>query len=524
MADRYQNRAYPAGDGYDRGAGSRGPGNAESDPLAELARLIGQTDPFGTRPMSRANLPTQPPARPSEPGPAEGDYQDGDPDGYQDSYYEASEPEEVPPPAPPSWMQRAATRQEAPPAPREDDYPNAVHPLHRYAAAHPPAEPDYDHAQYDHGQYDHGQYDHGKSFAEPSHEADPSRYDEALYGSFDSGTQHAQHDQGYGDDGYGYEDDQQFEDQPEPKRRGDMIKVAAVLALAVFGVGGAFAYRTYTGRVRSGEPPIIRADTGPTKIIPAQADATAKVPDRMAISDGTEKIVSREETPMDPGSARQPGPRVVFPPLTQNGNAPLPATITPGGPAPAAGSPNGTFTNNEPHQVRTVTVRQDAANSGTPPAAAPPAAAPARPSSRTAAASPIRPSAGNPNAANANGPLSLAPQGEASAAPEPPVRMAATNPTQMVPSAPSPAAAGGGYLVQVSSQSSEAEAQASYKMLQSKYPSVLRSHAPVIRRAELSGDKVVYRAMVGPFGSSAEASQFCGSLKSAGGQCLIHRN
>lgn len=517
MADRYQNRAFPAGDGYDRGAGSRGPGNSESDPLAELARLIGQTDPFGTKPMSRANLPTQPPARSSDRAPAHDDYQDGDPDGYQDSYYVDSEPEQAPSPAPPSWMQRAATRQEAPPP--EDDYPSAVHPLHRYAAAHPPAEPDYDDAQYDRGQYDHGQ-----SFAEPAHEADPSRYDEALYGSFDSGAQHAQHDQGYGDDGYGYEDDQQFDEQSEPKRRGGLITVAAVLALAVFGVGGAFAYRTYTGRVRSSEPPIIRADTGPTKIIPAPNDVTAKVPDRMAISDGTEKIVSREETPIDPASVRPSGPRVVFPPLTQNGSAPLPATITPGGPAPSAGAPNGTFTNNEPHQVRTVTVRQDTAASGTPAAAAPPAAAPlARPSSRTATASP-RPSAGNPNAANANGPLSLAPQGEASAAPEQPVRMASTNPTQMVPSAPSPAAAGGGYLVQVSSQSSEAEAQASYKMLQSKYPSVLGSHAPVIRRAELSGDKVVYRAMVGPFGSSAEASQFCGSLKTAGGQCLVHRN
>ena len=502
MAERYQNRAFPAGDGYDRRAGARGPANAESDPLAELARLIGQTDPFGTKPMSRANLPVQPPARSSGPAPVEDDYQDD----YQDSYYEDSEPEQVPPPAPPSWMQRAAARHEAPPPPPQDDYPSAVHPLHRYAAAHPPAEPDYDEAQYDQGQ----------GYAEPGHEPDLSRYDEALYGSFDSGAQ--QHDQGYGDDAYDYEDDQQYEEQPLPKRRGGMITVAAVLALAVFGVGGAFAYRTYTGRAHGGEPPIIRADTGPTKIIPVSADTTAKVPDRMAITDGTEKIVSREETPIDPGSVRPPGPRVVFPPLTQNGSAPLPPSIVPGGSAAAA--PSATFTNNEPHQVRTVTVRQDAVASGTPAAAVPPAPFPARPSSHTAAASPRSP-AGNPNAANANGPLSLAPQGEA---PEAPVRMAATNPTQMVPSAPAPAATSGGYLVQVSSQSSEAEAHASYKMLQSKYPSVLGSHAPVIRRAELSGDKVVYRAMVGPFSSSAEASQFCGSLKSAGGQCLIHRN
>jgi hypothetical protein len=30
--------------------------------------------------------------------------------------------------------------------------------------------------------------------------------------------------------------------------------------------------------------------------------------------------------------------------------------------------------------------------------------------------------------------------------------------------------------------------------------------------------------MVGPFGSSDEASQFCGNLKTAGGQCVVQRN
>jgi cell division protein FtsN len=42
-----------------------------------------------------------------------------------------------------------------------------------------------------------------------------------------------------------------------------------------------------------------------------------------------------------------------------------------------------------------------------------------------------------------------------------------------------------------------------------------------IRRADLGSKGVYYRAMVGPFGSSAEASQLCQSLKSAGASCLI---
>ena len=81
-----------------------------------------------------------------------------------------------------------------------------------------------------------------------------------------------------------------------------------------------------------------------------------------------------------------------------------------------------------------------------------------------------------------------------------------------------------GYLVQVSTQTNEADAQASFRALQSKFPNVLGSKSPVIKRADLGEKGVYYRAMVGPFGSPDEASQFCGSLKTAGGQCVVQRN
>jgi hypothetical protein len=56
MADRYQDRPFPAHDDYGRGSDQHGQ-KGESDPLAELARLIGQTDPFA---MGRANPKPQP--------------------------------------------------------------------------------------------------------------------------------------------------------------------------------------------------------------------------------------------------------------------------------------------------------------------------------------------------------------------------------------------------------------------------------------------------------------------------------
>ena len=57
MADRYQDKSFTADDDYDRGS-QHAPAKGESDPLAELARLIGQTDPFSS--FGRANQPMPP--------------------------------------------------------------------------------------------------------------------------------------------------------------------------------------------------------------------------------------------------------------------------------------------------------------------------------------------------------------------------------------------------------------------------------------------------------------------------------
>ncbi|MGB9118281.1 SPOR domain-containing protein [Bradyrhizobium sp.] len=488
MADRYQDRPFPAEDDYDRG-GSHSAAREESDPLAELARLIGQTDPFAT--MGRANLPVQPRA---------GEFDRHDQQDPQDPYGLPPETDDGPAPGPPSWMQRAA-RQETPAPPQE--YPSAVHPLHRYVAAPPAPEPDYDQAP---------------PFADADHERDLSRYDDALYGDLDSGAADPQHDPAYADDAYAYQDGYGDGAEDEvPKRRGGMATVIVVLALAVLGTGGAFAYRTYMGSVRSGEPPIIRADAGPTKIVPAPADGSTKVPDRMSSGAGTEKIVPREEAPVDVNA--RSGPRVVFPPLNQNGNPPATASVAPS--APPANSGNGTLPNNEPRKIRTFSVRGDQADAAAAPVTAtPPAAAKSTATARAAAAAPRAPSAANASATNGNSPLSLSPQAAQPAA-EPLTRVAATNPAQ---TAPSGGGGSGGYLVQVSSQRNEADAQASYRALQGKFPAVLGSRAPVIKRADLGEKGIYYRAMVGPFGSPDEASQFCGSLKSAGGQCVVQRN
>jgi hypothetical protein len=412
---------------------------------------------------------------------------------------EVSQRQEIPQRQEVSQRQEVPQRQELPPVEYPQEYPNAVHPLHRHASPRGAPEP---------------RYHEAPPFADDDQEPepDPSRYDEALYGQLDAGAQEPQYDQAYAeeDDAYSYQDgygDGDGIEERVPRRSRGIMTIAIVLALAVVGTGAAFAYRTFVGASRSGEPPIIRADAGPTKIVPSPADATTKLPDRMVAGDGTEKIVPREEAPVDVNA--RSGPRVVFPQLNQNPNPPPASSVASTALPPASGG-NGTLASNEPRKIRTLSVRGDQPDAAATPVGAPP---PAKPTP-----TPPTRSLANANASTANAPLALTPQQSAVPVVEPRTRVAATTPTDQA------APTGGGYLVQVSSQRNEADAQASFKALQGKFPAVLGSKDPVIKRADLGEKGVYYRAMVGPFGSSDEASQFCGTLKTAGGQCVVQKN
>lgn len=493
MANRYQNRPFPADDEYGREAQSRTKG--EGDPLAELARLIGQTDPFAGNSRSAPQTPRQ----------AEPAYQD-------ESDYE-QEPVQ---PGPPPWMQRVAT-----PEPQQHEFEN-LHPVQRYGVQHPEpqhleSEADYHQAPGFAAHADHQPQDYQGQYDQAHEQYDPNRYDDALYGHADGArAQHPQDDQ-YQDDPYVYQDGY-AEQEEAPKRRSGMATVAVVLALAVVGTGAAFAYRTFMGSSRTGEPPVIKAEPGPNKIVPPSATASADgkpIQDRLS-GTAPERLVSREEQPVNVQDATKAGPRVVFPPLNQNANPPSTASVSPSN-KPMVG--NGAMQNgDEPRKIRTFAVKGDQSDAGATPAAR---QAPARivaPAAVPAAAPAAAPRATNANA-SLNAPMSLSPQTPPPASPAP-SRMASTNPTQQA----APVASGGGYVVQVSSQRSEGDAQASFRALQGKFPSVLGSRAPLIKKADLGDKGTYYRAMVGPFGSQDEASQLCGNLKSAGGQCVVQRN
>lgn len=492
MADDHTQRPYRSNEPQPRNAPSATPGPS-SDPLAELARLIGQNDPFAE--FGR--------------------------DGGR----------RAPPQPAPEWSVPPAT----PPAAQNfggNDYyaastaPAASQPVSETPHYGAPARQAYDSPPYTAG-------------ADLYHtESERPGYAAATAGGYmaDPYQQSQMHQAG--------EEEDIYDDIPPPRRRMGIMAIAAVFALAVIGTAGAFGYRALFGSSgASGPPPVIKADTAPSKIVPATASnklITDRVPDHAQ----DEKLVSREEKPVEVKS----DPPAAAMLQTQDG-APSAANQAALGSGVIAG---------EPKKIRTIAIHPDqpgmgegqpvAAIAAAPPpvqrAAAPSGNKPAAPQPRVAASSP--PLADNPNPPPAprqtearatpperhaaaaparNAPLSLSPDANTApqaAAPRAPMRTAAAAAPAPVARAAAPAGGSGSY-VQVSSQRSEADAQAAFRGLQAKYPSQLGNRQPVIRKVDLGAKGTYYRTMVGPLAGN-EANELCSGLKAAGGACLIQRN
>ena len=355
----------------------------------------------------------------------------------------------------------------------------------RYAAAaHDP--------RYATGEHDeHGEYD--PRYAE---EGEDAEHDPRYAG--------AQEDQ-YDDD-YEYADDEDGYADEEPKRR-NLVKMALAggLGLVVLGTAGAFGYRAlFHGGGSDGPPPLIRADNTPTKVVPTPtADATAKsINDRVGSG---ERMVSREEQPIDLRDARNANGALVAP-VGTGGVAPYPAAPTTTSAAPAS-------TPTEPKRVHTVTIHADAGGQPGPAPSAAPAMPVAPPAAATGARAPAAPRAAAPPAASGNAPLTLTPQS--------PPTVAAVDTTHPAPAKATPAS--GGWIVQISAQKTEAEAQAAFRAAQAKY-SALADQQPLIRKKDQGERGVFYATQVGPFPQREEANRLCETLKGAGGNCFIQRN
>lgn len=464
MADDHSQRPYRSSESIAR-AGQGKPAPSGGDPLAELARLIGQSDPFGEFSRENARRAGGTPPR-------------------------AESPAYAAPAAPPV----------APKAPQQDYYAAPSLQAPTYASQDytqpAPAEPAYAQPAYTQPTYGQQTY------------AQQGQQGYAATDAGASGYEHADH-QYPGNPPYNAEEQDFYDDVPPSRRRGSVLVIAGIFALAILGTAGAFGYRALFGSSSSGSPPpVIKAETAPSKIVPATAkDAQSNklITDRVTGSQG-EKLVSREEIP------------VSRPPLSPDNSA---GNATGG----TQSAPLGSGVTGEPKKIRTIAIHPDqnplaegpSIASAAPPQRAASAPPPAEPPVRQVQTRPV-PQAAAPAAAPANAPLSLNPNAQAARA-SAPARTASVAPTQATPSS-----GGTAYAVQVTSQRSEAEAQAAFRSLQAKYAAQLGGKPSFIHRVDLGAKGTYYRAMVGPYGNQNAASELCASLKAAGGQCIIQKN
>ncbi len=491
-----------------------------ADPLAELARLIGQTDPHGEGGRYEGDAAVS-----NRDWPAEDRYA-GQHNRAQDRYVQP------PAPLPPLPADPYPSR-----APQPGGYENEPAASSRYFSG-PAAK--FSGFREDGGDYvavDDAQYRHEPIPVLPG-QLPPFAGAPSEHGY---GADEQEH---HGGQAYGADD---YDDEAPIPRRGGLVVVMAVLGLAVIGTAGAFGYRAMFGSsMLPTLPPIIKASNGPNKIVPSYGDAQANNQPGAASTGSAENLVSREEQPVKMEPPKAPHVVSTIPISPGQSAAPaapapvagLPATASPGGASPASTAaplpptaPAPAPISSEPKKIHTVTIRADQPNSL---GAAPVPPAPnAHSGVRSASAAP-KPStmAGAP--AGPNAPLSIVPGAEGGAqAAAPPRARAAVAP---VPGAPMTVASAtpvtavaatasvGGYAVQLTSQRSEADAQAAFRSLQAKYPNQLGGREPILRRADLGAKGVYYRALVGPFASMEEAAGMCSSLKAAGGNCIVQRN
>ncbi|MBD2748672.1 SPOR domain-containing protein [Microvirga sp. BT688] len=323
----------------------------------------------------------------------------------------------------------------------------------------------------------------------------------------------------------GYDDTDRLDYPPVEKTRSRKgpLAIAAVLGALVLGGGGAYM-ASGSSSITGGEPLLIKADNEPTKVQP-QNPGGVEIPNQnkqiyeRANQNGATKVVNREEQPVDVQQAvRMNGNAVADatggtvgasgkPQQTASLNLGEPkkvrtVTIRPDGttageaPAPQPAAPAAMTL---PPQAQSAPVQVASAQV--------PAAQP-RPVASTPAAAPATPvPTPKPTPAAATPTSTPAPQQVASVQPTAP---AATE-----------TAGAGGFAVQLGVATSEAAAQSVFASFQRKF-SDLGGQPSMIRKAEVNGN-TVYRVRVGPM-SKEEASSLCSKLQGQGGQCFVAKN
>ncbi len=286
--------------------------------------------------------------------------------------------------------------------------------------------------------------------------------------------------------------------EEEDDVEGSRLPLLIVLALLVLAMFGGVVWLAYTQGVARGrgETPVLTAASGPERVAPQQAGGS-NVPYQGF------KIY---EQPAPPDDSADAGPAAA--------------------PAPAAPKP-------APVQAATPSAAPSVESKPALPAAPPvkaaaPAAAPAKPAAaappKTVAAL-IQQASSLPEpkpAAKAAKPVATvtSPVPVGSPATGAPRKLAATAPPQAPVSTP---AAAGGYVLQIGSYKSQADADSAWKTYKARHAALLTGYSNNVQQVDLGEKGTWYRLRIGGFSDREVASALCDRLKADGGACIPGR-
>ncbi|WP_406858363.1 SPOR domain-containing protein [Alsobacter sp. KACC 23698] len=520
----HRDSARPSSAHYGQGHAPRGAGQQNDDPLAELARIVGQDDPFralwsdrdgGARdshparvePSMSLRRPAAEPAqeqRPSAPAPTAQSFED------QLSAYET------------------------------DVAPHGALPYQlRQPAAHSAQERDWDAAPTQAAAY-------GQA-PRPTHAAYDDRYAQAeAEPVYEPEGQLPPHDEDFAE---------------PPRRRRGLMAVGAIMSVAVAGAVGVYAYKGMgPGAVKlAGAPPLIKAEAGPSKVQP-QNPGGVEVPnqDRQVYNKSqapedlkSVKVSGRAEQPLDveqitrrdlpmeppaPSASASTSTGAVAPLKAQSANAGLPALGEPRRVKTVSVRPDGTIIEGEAGPTRVaslasvppVGVPAPAVASTSTPSGATPAPMPMpRPkltslAPMTTGSAPAKPARPVVEAETTTATTAPAPVAAPAPKPAPAARQQVASAPATTAAPQAEAASGGGFAVQLAAPQSETEARDVIAKLQKRFSGELAGLNPGVRKADVNG-KTIYRVRVSGM-SRDEATALCTKLQGAGGQCFVAKN
>ncbi|KAA0676873.1 SPOR domain-containing protein [Roseomonas genomospecies 6] len=298
-------------------------------------------------------------------------------------------------------------------------------------------------------------------------------------------------------------------------RRGLLGLGLAVVGIVAFAGAIVVVYGGGSRGTPDGAPPLLMADTAPTKARPEQ-------PGGMEVPHQDKLVYER----LNERGSKSQIERLLPPP-----EEPLPRPIVAPQLPPSLALPEAPAVAQLPPGSTTTVPRLPGEGGDAPPAAAAhpapapvPAPPPVAPAPAPAAKAPppaVKPAPVQPQAQTQPPPVQAA--APAKPQPAPPVQAAAPAPQPAPAPAPAKAAAGGGnWRVQLASVRSEAEAATEWKRLSSRYGAALGGLSMQVAKADL-GEKGIFYRIQGVGLDEERAKSVCSQLKAQNVGCVVVR-